>query len=87
MKKAQLSKQRNREKLEQRSSKGKKQRKSGSIDKLWANSMKGKSEQTQARNKGQADKMLDQAQTALEEIAQQRIQQQTFKVFTLSKLS
>ncbi len=80
LKKAQLSKQRNREKLEQRSSKGKKQRKSGSIDKLWANSMKGKSEQTQARNKGQADKMLDQAQTALAEIAQQRIHQETIKV-------
>ncbi|AHE67032.1 ribosomal protection-like ABC-F family protein [Legionella oakridgensis] len=57
----QCSIQRSLEKLEQRRKQGKTLKHQGKIDKLMANSMRGRSERTQSRHATQADKMLQQA--------------------------
>ncbi|WP_165474726.1 ribosomal protection-like ABC-F family protein [Legionella nagasakiensis] len=53
--------QRSREKLEQRRKQGKTLKHQGKIDKLMANSMRGRSERTQSRHTTQANKMQQQA--------------------------
>ncbi|ABS78299.1 hypothetical protein CbuD7D7780_04395 [Coxiella burnetii] len=65
IKNAEKSVQKTKEKHDQRSKKGKTLRKKGKIDKLTANSMKGRSEKTQSRNSTAATQMIQQAEERL----------------------